>query len=514
MGFKKQVKISYSKIFLWFLAGFVLAAAFELLAGLPVWVSYFFLLGSAVCLPFVFRNSKVLLLFFVLLGIFLGFWRTAGQLEEIYPRNDKKYEGLVYVSSLPEQKSDYQKVVFCPAKKKNEAGRAFAFPDCQEKFIYYASSEEIWSFGQIERVSCQLENPENKYPKFNYIKYLAMDNIYRVCQNLSVEKSQYKAYLKGFYRYKTILFENIFKVRKILENKIRQVFSFPESAYLAGLLLGGEDRLPEDVKEDFRETGTTHTVAVSGFNITVLAGFFVWLGVMVGLWRQKAFWMAVFGIAFFVLMIGSPESAVRAAIMGILILWAGKEGRLANSIRAIILAAALMIWVSPLIIFYDAGFQLSFLAAASIILVYEPLSKKFNVQNDFLELKSILLVTFSAQIGVLGVLIYSFETFSPISFLANLIILPAIPVIMLGGFASIFLSFIFPFFGKALALPVNLALSLEIKAVSRLAEISWSEIQIGDVGIYWLIGYYTFFALFVLWLKRGEIGKVEREEGE
>ncbi|MFW5885216.1 MAG: ComEC/Rec2 family competence protein [Patescibacteria group bacterium] len=508
------MEISYSRIFLWFLVSFILSAAFELLAGLPIWVSYFFLMGAIACLPFIFKSSKAVFLFFILLGIFLGFWRTSGQLEEIYPRSEEKYEGLVYVSSLPEEKSDYQKVVFCPAEEETNKGEVFVSPDCREKFIYYASGEEVWDFGQVKRVFCQLENPENKYPKFNYIKYLAMDDIYQVCQDLSVRKDQEEFHITGFYKYKTILFENIFKVRKILENKIREVFSFPESAYLAGLLLGGEDRLPEDVKEDFRETGTTHTVAVSGFNITVLAGFFVWLGVMIGLWRQKAFWLAVFGIAFFVLMIGSPESAVRAAIMGILILWASKRGRLANSIRAIILAAAIMIWVSPLIIFYDAGFQLSFLAAASIVLVYEPLSKKFNVQNDFLELKSILLVTFSAQIGVLGILIYSFETFSPISFLANLIILPAIPVIMLGGFASVFMSFLFPFLGNALALPVDLALALEIKAVNHLAEISWSEIEIGDVGIYWLMGYYAFFALFVFWLKREEAEKVKKEGGE
>jgi competence protein ComEC len=269
--------------------------------------------------------------------------------------------------------------------------------------------------------------------------------------------------------------------------------------------LGGEDRLPEELQDDFRRTGTTHTVAVSGFNITVLAGFFMWLGVLAGFWRQKAFWMAVLGIAFFVLMIGSPSSAVRAGIMGILILWAGKRGRLAGSIRAIILAGALMIWFSPLILLYDAGFQLSFLAAAGIILIYEPLSQKVGIENDFLEWKSILLVTVSAQLGVLGVLIYSFEMFSPVSFLANLIILPAIPLIMLGGFTAVFVGFFSEFLAGFAALPVKFALSLEIKVVEKLAQISWAGIEIGDVGIWWVAGYYLFLVVFVSWLKRNEV---------
>ncbi|MFO7807166.1 MAG: ComEC/Rec2 family competence protein [Candidatus Moraniibacteriota bacterium] len=492
-----------SKMLFGFLISFIVAVFAELVFEFPIWGIYFVLAMSLAILPFGVKNRKMIFLFFCLLGIFLGLWKTAGELDKIFSIEKDSYEGLVYVSSQPEQKSDYQKVEFCPvAEETNLENRdKLAYPDCEKKFIYYAGMEENWRFGQVERVSCELERPENKYPKFNYIRYLAMNNIYAICQNLELrEESDFL--LAGFYKYKTKIFEYIFQTKKIFENKINGVFSFPESAYLAGLLLGGEDRLPEDVQEDFRQTGTTHTVAVSGFNITVLAGFFMWLGVLLGFWRQKAFWIAVLGIAFFVLMIGSPSSAVRAGIMGILILWASKRGRLAGSVRAIVLAGAIMVWFSPLILIYDAGFQLSFLAAASIVLVYEPLSQKVSIENDFLEWKSILLVTLSAQLGVLGILVYNFETFSPVSFLANLIILPAIPLIMLGGFVSVFVGFFSYFLASFIALPTKVALSLEIKAVEKLAEISWASVEIGNVGIWWVAGYYLFLALFISWLKR------------
>lgn len=477
--------------------------ALELIFAWPLWACYLILLPAFVVVPFWKKSRKFVFLFFVLLGVFLGAWKTAGELEKISVKNIQEYKGFVYVSAMPEEKDDYQKVYLCPAKAVKKKEGAAIYPDCQRKFLYFARSEELWEFGQTKKISCKLEKPENKYPKFDYIKFLAMKDVYSICQNLEKEEdSEKKTYLGGCYKYKTAVMKKIFQTKGYFEEKIRELFAFPESAYLAGLLLGGEDRLPDDVQENFRQTGTTHTVAVSGFNITVLAGFFMWMGVLLGLWRQKAFWLAVVGIAFFVLMIGSPSSAVRAAIMGVLLLWASKKGRLASSMRAITLAAALMIWFSPLILFYDAGFQLSFLAAASIVLVYEPLSRKVDIKNDFLEWKSILLVTASAQLGVLGILVYNFETFSPISFLANLIILPAIPLIMLGGFLAVFTGFFLPYLAGFIALPIQLALSLEIKAVEKLAQISWSSIEIGDVGLWWLAGYYIFFILFVCWIRR------------
>jgi competence protein ComEC len=168
----------------------------------------------------------------------------------------------------------------------------------------------------------------------------------------------------------------------------------------------------------------------------------------------------------------------------------------------IILAGAIMIAFSPLILFYDVGFQLSFLASLGIVLVYGPLSEKFNIKNDFLELKSILLVTISAQAGVMGILVYTFETFSPISFLANLIILPIIPLIMLLGFSSVMTSFASNFLATLLVIPTQLALNLEIRVIEILAKISWSSIEIRNVGLGFLIFYYIFFLILVWFLNK------------
>lgn len=462
------------------------------------WQNHLILLLGLVIILINHKKRAVLFLFFCLIGIWSGIFLVNRDLAKIYLREEIEFSGYGYVFEEPELQDDYQKLIFCPI---TESSNYFK-PQCQEKILFFNDLETNYYLGEIVKIDCQLKNPENKYPKFNYIKFLSKDDIYQICQGVQIQKIEKDSYkLNWRYKVRNLFYKTILNCKKNLENNLNLVFSYPESAYLAGLLLGGEDRLPENIQENFRRTGTTHTIAVSGYNITILASFFMGLGILIGFYRQKAFWLAVLGIIFFVLMIGSPSSAVRAAIMGILLLWASKKGRLADSVATIVLAGALMITKSPLIIIYDAGFQLSFLASLSIVSLYGPLSEKFNIKNDFLELKSIFLVTIVAQIGVLGIILYSFETFSPVSFLANLIILPAIPAIMLFGFLALVTSFLSSPLALFIALPVQAALSLIIWIIAKLSQISWASLEIGDIGILGLIGYYLLFFGLIFYVK-------------
>ena len=478
-----EAKCTKSKIVMSSLVSFVCGVGMALIWGVPHWYWVMIIVG-ATFIAINHRNKLFLCLFFCSLAFGASIWRTDQVLQKISDEDFGKFNGQVEVVRGSEMKQKYQRVVVRPIQddKYND-----------HKFVIFADHHPAFGYGEVLNVSCNLKKPENKYERFDYKKFLAKDGIFQVCTGAKIEKTGQKNISAA----KKILFGT----KGALEQKIALLFPEPESGYLAGLLLGGSDRLEEEVAEQFRRTGTTHTVAVSGYNITILASALMLIGILLGLWRQQAFWLSVVGIVFFVLMIGLPSSAVRAAIMGILILWAAKRGRLANSIRAIIFAAALMVWFSPLILFYDVGFQLSFLATLGIVTVYGPLAEKFNVKSDFLELKSILLVTISAQLGVLGILIYTFESFSPISLLANLAILPLIPLIMFSGFGVVLISFIFPALAKVFASAVWTALHFEIKVVELLSQISWASIEIKHISIAWLFGYYVFLLLLIRYLK-------------
>ncbi len=491
-------RFTNSKIFLFSLISFLVGVAVA-----SIWeVTEMFLLAGFVVLVLVIfsvytnrKNRRNWCLFFCLLFFLLGIFRTNQEIEKMnLDRGEGIFSGEVMIAKDPAKKQEYQQLVV------KEVGDSK-----KERFLIFAPLHPEFEYGEILQISCSLTLPENRHEKFNYQRFLAKDGIYQICRSSKIQKINRN---EG-----NFLLVKVLKLRYLLEEKVSALFSEPESGYLAGLLLGGDDRLPEDVAESFRRTGTTHTVAVSGYNITILASALMFLGLSFGLFRKYAFWFAVMGIILFVVMIGAPSSAVRATIMGGLILLAGNLGRLASSVRLIIFASFLMVCCSPFVLLYDVGFQLSVLATLGIVLIYGPLSEKFEIEHDFLELKSILLVTVSAQLGVLGILIYTFESFSLISLLANLIILPLIPFLMFGGFFVVALSFVLLFIAKVIALPIWLGLHFEIWAVGLLAKFDWAIVEIKNVGLWWLILYYLFFAGLVIKLRKEDQEKAQDERG-
>jgi len=228
----------------------------------------------------------------------------------------------------------------------------------------------------------------------------------------------------------------------------------------------------------------------------------MWLGIWLGLWRQQVFTFAVIGIVLFVLMTGAPSSAVRAGIMGGLVIWAMKEGRLAHSTNAIMLAAAVMLLINPLLLRYDAGFQLSFLATLGIIWLYPLFEKNFwgSEANIF---KETILMTVAAQFFVLPILLNSFEKLSIVSPFANLLILPAIPYIMLGGFVAGMAGFIFVPLGKLIGFIPYILLKLELLIIQWLANFSWASLEIKNFGWIHISVYYgLLLAALILYNRR------------
>jgi competence protein ComEC len=424
-----------------------------------------------------------LLMLTVFLGFSLGAWKGDREITVLENQKSREIKNeKFYVSAFPEKSTKNQRLVLSNVSKR------------QEKILTYADPNLDFQYGEILEISCKAELVENFDEKFNYRKFLAKDNIYQTCRWLEFEETGEFA--------GNVVKRSVFSLREKIEQRIAQLYRGPEEGYLAGLLLGGDDRLPEEVLEDFKRTGTIHTVAVSGYNITIIAAFLMIVAIFIGFWRGQAFYLAISGITIFVIMIGAPSSAVRAAVMGGLVLWGAKEGRLVQSWRVIILAAAIMVFSSPFSLIYDAGFQLSFLATLGIVTIYSPLANKFGVKNDFLELKSIFLTTLAAQFGVLGILIYHFETFSVVSLLVNVIILPVVPAIMLGGFLSIIFSFIFMPLAELLSQLVWLVLHLEIEVIHYFAGFDWALLETGNPGLGWLVGYYLFLGLLVRKLNR------------
>jgi competence protein ComEC len=217
---------------------------------------------------------------------------------------------------------------------------------------------------------------------------------------------------------------------------------FPIDGIVAGMLVGFQGGIPKYLSDIFRYTGTLHTLVLSGYNITVLAGF---LGL---LFRRLPFkiktLVIALGITSLVIISGAGVAAVRAGIMGSIALVAGMSLQTYNVFRALLLAFLFFFFTSPQTIFVDPGFHLSFLATVFIVLLLPILNEKITWLPIYkkLNLRELLILACGLPLFMLPYTMYFSGLFPIVSPLANIFLVPIIPILMLGGLGVIIASFL------------------------------------------------------------------------
>jgi len=250
---------------------------------------------------------------------------------------------------------------------------------------------------------------------------------------------------------------------------------------------------------------------VSGYNVTIIAEYLIWLGILFGLWRPKAFWFALVGIFLFVAMIGFPSSAVRAGVMGSILLWAAKNGRLANSRNAIVFSAVVMLAINPLLLRWDIGFQLSFLATLGIVEVAPLWEKYFDRKIRSIWFLEIAIMTLSAQIFVLPIIIFNFHSFSWVFLLANIAVLEIIPATMLLVFLAAVSGFVFFPLAAVFSFLAYILLKYETGAIDFLSRLSWASREVGSFSWQMVAVYYVLIG-GIIWIEKVFMLNREKEK--
>jgi len=225
-------------------------------------------------------------------------------------------------------------------------------------------------------------------------------------------------------------------IKTRFEGALYHALPEPESSFAAGLILGRSPNFPQDLMEMLKRTNTLHLVAVSGYNITVIAQNAMKILETMRLPMFLSWWGAVISIVIFTLLVGAPASAVRAAIMGTLMLIGRRLGRQSPMRLALAFAAAAMVLHRPSVLRFDLGFQLSFLATIGMVWLSPLLKNIFRKFIPWRGLTDIAADTLGAQTLVAPWLLYKFGTISFLGVLANLIILPVVPLAMLMSFIA------------------------------------------------------------------------------
>lgn len=266
--------------------------------------------------------------------------------------------------------------------------------------------------------------------------------------------------------------------RDKLGQSIDNFLSPPQSSLLNAMMLGNEDGLSRELKEKLNRSGTRHVVAISGMNIMILAHIFIGLGLLVGMWRGQAFYFAIIAIILFIVMIGAPPSAVRAGIMGGIVLLAEKVGRLSQATRLLIISAAVILAFNPLLLRFDIGFQLSFLATLGIIKLTPWFLEEFSWVPNILQLRNIVAMTFPAVIFTAPILASNFGQISMISLITNIFIVPSLSLILGLGFFAALAGMFFEPFGSILFGPVWLFLGYAQKVIEASAALPFAVLKV------------------------------------
>lgn len=366
------------------------------------------------------------------------------------------------------------------------------------KILIFTNKYPERKYGDEIEIKGILEEPKN-YQDFDYKNYLAKDGIYSIIYFPEIKLikknsgNRIKAYLIYF--------------KEKMKESLNQFLSLPYSGLMESLLFGDEEKISQEWKEKFNLTGVRHITAVSGMNITIITFLVFQTLLFFGFWRNQAFYFSIFLIFLYVLMIGTPSSAMRAFLMALLFLIAQSIGRLSDASRIIIFAAVFMLSINPLLLKYDVGFQLSFLATLGLIYLQPIFLDLFKKLPPTFSIRENLSATLSAQIFTLPILIYNFGKIPLVSPLPNILILPFLPFLTILGF---FISF-FGIFFKPFAFLISLIsfpfLAFIFKTVDFFSKVPFSSLSIEKFSFFFVLFFYSI--LFILIKKIEERRKLK-----
>jgi competence protein ComEC len=482
-----------------FLAGIVLGS----LVSLQIWVWIALFIAADVLiiisrilsrrrpsLPFILSPFMFVLLF----ALFLG----AARYEFSVPNfnafhiafyNDRDYDMLVTgtLAEPPDYRDNYTNLRLNVTNV--DTGDAELPAD--GLLLARVSNNLTFHYGDTLRLRGSLKTPpENE--DFSYRDYLAAQHIHSYMSSAEV------TVLPG--RDGSPIYAALYEFKEKALTNIYRMFPDPESSLMAGILLGVDTGLTQELQQAFKNTGTAHIIAISGFNISIIAGLFVtFFSRFLG--PRRGTLLAVIVIIFYTILVGGDAAVVRAAIMGSLALFAKQVGRRQAALNTLLAVAMFMCLWNPLYL-WDVGFQLSFFATLGLILYADPFSQFANgiitkyvpvsAGEKFAELFSeFVLLTLAAQVTTIPIMAYHFQRISLVSFLANPFILPAQPAVMILGGLAVLLSFVWFPLGQIAAWITWPFVIYTIRMVEIFDRVPHGTLFLGELSIWFVILFYV-----------------------
>ncbi len=359
--------------------------------------------------------------------------------------------------------------------------------DAKTKVLVSTAFGEDYRYGDEINFTGELAKPENfitdQGKEFDYVNYLRKDGVLYVMgyPEIEIVSRGNGNFVKS----------TLFSLKEKFLEKINLAIEEPEALLMGGLILGEKSSFNQALRDSFVNTGTIHIVALSGYNVTIVAEWFMKLFAFLPM--NLGIGMGIFAILLFILMTGASSTAIRAGIMAILVLVARATGRNYDVARALVLAGVFMIMLNPFVLVYDVSFQLSFIATIAVIFFTPRIEKYFMWVPERFGFRDIISVTSAAYIFVLPFILYKMGNLSLVALPANILVLPFIPFTMVLGFLTGFVGLI----SYILAVPFGfisyLFLHYELAVINFFANLPFAVFSFPDFPLVLTILIYTYF---------------------
>jgi competence protein ComEC len=291
----------------------------------------------------------------------------------------------------------------------------------------------------------------------------------------------------------------LWQIRQRIVQAHRQGLGPDPGSLVSAMALGRQAvQVPYDLQDAFIQAGLAHTLAASGFQVSLLLGLVMGilrLPVLQGRLARPGLAQLIIGslvLGGFVLMTGAQPSVMRAVLMGLGALIGLALERSVKPLGCLLLTVMLLLVWNPTWI-DDVGFRLSVMATLGLMVSVKPITERLNGLPP--TLSTLLAVPIAAYFWTIPLSLYYFNTLTTYSIVLNMVVTPLVTVISLGGMVTGLVALVLPALGSALAFLLGLPTALLIALVHWEISLPGSTLAMGHIALWQMIGLYLLYGL-------------------
>ena len=421
----------------------------------------------AVIILLITKNKKIIVILICLI-ISIGY---VSILENKYSKiSDMPIKEMVTIISDIQEK-EYKKVCTAKIVRNNK-----------KILINIKMSQDIPSikYGDSLYIEGEFKQPEEarNYKGYNYKQYLKTK---KIIGTVELEKAKILKSSNGSF---------IHNIQKYIKDTINGTLTDEEGNLLLAILLGDKDKLSEDIQESFKTSNLSHMLAVSGAHVSyiILGLTYVLQNSIIGKKNEKI--VCIIFLLFFMAITNFTPSVTRACIMAVLTLFSGIIYRKSDVYTNISVAALITLIFNPYNLL-DLGFQLSYGGTIGIIIFIKRIQEKKSNSKVINYIKQMALVSIYANIIIIPIMMYHFNTVSFTFIISNIMASPILGIIVITGFLFIIASITVKPLTRLIAILIKPILSILIKISQICSKLPFSNILVVTPYMFNVISYYA-----------------------